>query len=155
MTEVCKRSVCPEGPETRGWTLAFITESKTARRFSNRERSGCTNSDSGMGEQNPMVCLHSKHSHPWVAVSWGCAVRVSLQNSAVETFCACGNANWEIKNTTTLKVATSFFRLVPLATRGPFHKAGSTNSASHPELWVDLLWDRKLWVFSSGTADLS
>ena len=39
-------------------------------------------------------------------------------------------------------------------TWGPFHKAGWTNSESLPELWVDLLWDGKLWVSSSRTAGL-
>ena len=40
-------------------------------------------------------------------------------------------------------------------TWGPFHKAGSTNSESNPELWVDLLWERKHWVYGSRNADLS
>ncbi len=40
-------------------------------------------------------------------------------------------------------------------TRGLFQKAGFTNSEPNPELWVDELWDGRLKVFGSRTADLS
>ena len=42
----------------------------------------------------------------------------------------------------------------PDVIRGVFQKGGSTNSESVPELWVDFLWDGKLWVSGSRTEDL-